>query len=273
MAETDGQASPAPETTSTTGTQTSTAAPESVSTSQPTSSPAPAQTDELIYDPELIRGKPELEALAKQLQASYTKKSQEIAQHRQKIQAFDDFASNPAQALQQLATQFGYTLTRAQAQQMVNEQKQQQQFEPQSWDDVINKAKAESRQEVLKELEPFLNNVKETRKGQLEKLLDDNCPDWRVYEDDMMKTLKNHPTLVNDPEKLYRMSVPASVLESRATQAALRKLQTKVESSQLSSGSSTNQTADSKPKGKMTFNQSVEYAKAKLAASGIKPPN
>lgn len=271
MAETDGQVSQAPETT-VTGTQTSTAAPESVSTSQPTSSPAPAPTEELIYDPEMIRGKPELEALAKQLQGSYTKKSQEIAQHKQKIQAFDEFAANPAQALQQLATQFGYTLTRAQAQQMVNEQ-QKQQFEPQSWDEVINKAKAETRQEVLKELEPFLNNVKETRKGQLEKLLDDTCPDWRVYEDDMMKTLQTHPTLVNDPEKLYRMSVPASVLESRAAQAALRKLQNKAESAQISSGSSTNQTADSKPKGKMTFNESVEYAKAKLASQGIKPPH
>lgn len=271
MAEADGQVSTAPEVTPTV-TQTSATTPESVSTSQPTSTTAPVQTEELIYDPEMIRGKPELEALAKQLQGSYTKKAQEIAAQKQKIQAFDDFAANPATALQQLANQFGYQLTKAQAQQIVNEQTQPQ-FEPQSWDDVIKKAKTETRQEVLKELEPFLNQVKETRKGQLEKMLDESCPDWRVYEDEMTKTLRDHPTLANDPVKLYSLSVPSDVLASRAAQAALKKLQSKAESAQLSSGSSTNQTADSKPKGKMSFNESVEYAKAKLAAQGIKPPH
>ncbi|MDD5189458.1 MAG: hypothetical protein PHE50_00265 [Dehalococcoidales bacterium] len=272
MAETDGQVSEGTPTT-VTGSETTQAAPESQTTSPQTSTSAPATAEETFFDPESIKGKPELEAAYKQMQAAFTKKTTAFKEHSQKIQAYDSFMQNPAQALQQLASQYGYSLTRAQAQQMVNDQAQQQnQFEPKSWDEVMQVAEQRAEQRIMQKLSPFLNEVKETRKGQLEKMLDDSCPDWRVYEDGMMQTLQKHPTLVNDPVKLYQLSVPSEVLESRAAQAAMRKLQTKVESAQLSGGSTTTQQASSKPNGKLSFDQAVKFAKAQLASHGMKPP-
>lgn len=268
MAEADGQATTAPETTS--GPQTSQAAPESQSTpAQTTSTGSVAET---FFDPESIKGKPELEAAYKQMQGEFTRRTTELKKHEQKVKAYDAFTSNPAQALQELASQYGFTLTKAQAQAIVNEQAPSQ-FEPNSWEDVFKMAEERAEKRVLGKLEPFVNKVKETAQSQTEKLLDENCPDWRVYEDPMMKNLQSHPTLVNDPVMLYRLSVPSEVLESRAAQQALRKLQDKVSSSELSSGSTTTQQASDKPKGPMKFDDAVKYAKSKLAAEGKRPPN
>lgn len=271
MAEADGQASQAPETTS--GPQTSQAATGSESTGQQTTQQGSTQAEETFFDPESIKGKPELESAYKQMQAAYTKRTTELKKHEQKIKMYDAFAANPAQAIQEVAQQMGFKLTKAEAQAIANEQTQTNEFNPQSWDDVISKAKQDAKQEILKELSPFINQVKETRQSQVEKTLDEKCPDWRVYEPKMMEMLQKHPTLVNDPEELYRVSVPPEVWTARAAQAALRKLQDKVSASELSGGSTTTQQASDKPKGKMTFNESVEYAKKKLAAEGKRPPH
>lgn len=269
MAETDGQAGEGTQTT-VTGTETTGAAPESQPTGQQTTDSGTAP-EETFFDPESIKGKPELEAAYKEMQRAWTKKTASIKGQSQKVQAYDTFMQNPAQALQQLAASYGFQLTRAEAQKMVNQQESQ--FEPKSWDEVIEKTKKEAKEELLKELAPFLSEVKETRKGQLERTLDESCPDWRVHEEAMMATLKEHPTLVSDPVKLYRLSVPSEVLESRAAQAALRKLQTKAESAQLSAGSSTNQQANAKPRGRMTFDEAVKFAQSDLASRGIRPPH
>lgn len=273
MAETNGQAGEGSQASA----ETTGAAPESGVTVAQTTGNGSGQPEEIFYDPESIKGKPELEALAKQLQGAYTKRRMADAEYlksnKQKIDAYDSFQSNPVQSLQQLAGQLGYSLTKAEARQMLNEQDQNQPFEPKSWDEVFARAKAESKQEVLQELSPFLTQVKETRKGQIEKTLDESCPDWRVYEDQMMKTMAEHPSLVNDPVKLYRLSVPEEVFQSRATQAAIKKLQEKAQSSQLSAGSTTTKPAGFKPQGKMSFDQAVEYAKAQVASQGLKPPN
>jgi hypothetical protein len=264
MAEAEG--TPAPETTS--GPQTSTA---TESTSQQTTHSG-SETTETFFDPESIKGKPELELAYKQMQGEFTRRTTELKKHEQKIKMYDAFAANPAQAIQEVAAQMGYKLTKAEAQAIANEQGKSE-FAPQSWEDVISKAKSEAKQELLAELSPFINQVKEARQGQVEKTLDEKCPDWRVYEPKMMEMLQKHPTLVNDPEELYRVSVPPEVWTARATQAALRKLQDKVSASELSGGSTTTQPASDKPKGKMSFNESVEYAKRQLAAQGKRPPN
>lgn len=270
MAEADGQAGEGTQATS--GPETTPAAPESQSASQQTTdTTGTAQTEELFFDPESIKGKPELEAAFKLMQRSFTEKTTALKSHKSKIDAYDSFMSNPAQSLQQLASQYGYKLTRSEAQEIVEGKSASAdgQFEPKSWNDVWEVAE----KRILERLSPFLNQVKETRQSQLEKMLDDSCPDWRVYEDKMMDTLKKHPTLVNDPVTLYSISVPPDVRESRATQAALKKLQGKAEASQLSGGSTTNQQAGDRPKGRMEFNDAVEYAKRTLASRGIRPPN
>jgi len=250
-----------PKTTAAAGTE------GNVTPEQKTGTTGTVSEEETFFDPESIKGKPELEAAYKDMQRAFTKKTSALKENSKKIEAYDNFMRDPVGQLQALASQYGYSMTKAEAQRVIDQQNNVS--EPKSWDDVMSMAE----QRVLKRLEPFLSEVKETRKGQLEKMLDESCPDWRVYEDDMMKELQKHPTLVNDPVKLYRMSVPDEVWQSRATQAAIKKLQSKAESALVSGGSNTNKQASDSPRGPMPFSKAVEIAKAKLQAQGIRAPN
>jgi len=218
--------------------------------------------EESFFDPQSIKGKPELEAAYKEMQRAFTKKTSSLKEQSKKVEAYDAFMQDPISQMQNIAKQYGYSLSRAQAQEMA------QMNEPQSWDDVYSRAK----QEVLKDLQPIINEVRQTKKTQMEHMLDESCPDWRTYEDDMMQTLQKHPTLVNDPVKLYQLSVPSEVFTARATQAALKKLQTKAEHAQVSGGSTTNKSGSNLPKGKLSFQDAVKAAKAKLSADGLTEP-
>ena len=239
----------------------------SVSTDQKTDSGTEAE--ETFFDPSSIKGKPELEAAYKDMQRAWTKKTTDgklkVKEYETKAQAYDAFMANPVPQIKMLAQQYGLNITDAQAQQVAE---QVGNGEPQNWDDVYKVAE----QRVLQKLGPVLNDYQQTRKQNIEKQLDDNCPDWRQYEDEMQGNLQKHPSLVSDPVKLYQISVPEKVWQSRATQEAMRKLQSKAESAQVSGGSTTNKTQSNKPAGKMSFNEAVEYAKRTLQAQGMKPP-
>lgn len=217
------------------------------------------QAEETFFDPSTIKGKPELEAAYKQMQKAFTEKTTSLAKSKDKVDAYDNFISNPIPAIRQLAQQYGLTL--AEAKQIA----EQTQFEPKSWDEVFSKAKQETRQELMKELQPFFSEIKEVKKQAVEKTLDENCPDWRLYEDHMMTNLQDHPSLVKDPVKLYRMSLPDDVVESKAYQQALKKLQDKAKGAQVSTGSNTNKSGEVLPKA-TSFKEAVAIAKAKLAA-------
>lgn len=255
---------------STAGTDSQTTAQETqgnVNTDQTTQSGTEAE--ETFFDPSSIKGKPELEAAYKDMQRAWTKKTtegkQKIKEYETKAQAYDSFISNPIPQIKALAQQYGYNLTTEQAQEIADQKK----GEPQNWDDVYKIAE----QRVLQKLSPVLSDYQNTRKQHIEKMLDDNCPDWRQYEDDMQSNLQKHPSLVSDPVMLYKMSVPEKVWQSRAAQEAVKKLQSKAESAQVSGGSTTNKTSTQKPTGKMSFNEAVEFAKRKLTAEGLKAPS
>ena len=89
------------------------------------------QSEDIIYDPEEFARitsalPPELQAqakaLQKQLQGNYSKKTAEIAKQRAEVEAYDAFYKNPAAEVQRLAAQMGYKLTRAEAQEVANQQ-------------------------------------------------------------------------------------------------------------------------------------------------------
>lgn len=224
------------------------------------SGPDAGATTESFYDPKSIEHSPELQLLAKQLQGSYTKRMQEMATHRPKIEAYDRFSKDPMGTMRELAQQYGWQLVQAGDKQNPNEP-----WNPQSWDDVMVKAK----QEVLKEMRPVFDEVKSLKKQNVESYLDSHYSDWRTYEDAMMTKLQAHPSLVSDPDSLYRLAVPSEVWEARATKAAMKKLQATQDNAQVSGGTTTKQTT-TKPSGPMTFSQSVENAKRVLAEKGIR---
>lgn len=219
---------------------------------------------ESFFDPKSIEHSPELKAAYKQMQSKWTKELQKFKEGSKKAQAYDQFASNPVESMQKLAQQLGYNLV----QRDPNAKGEPDAEPPKTWQDVYSRAK----QEVLKELQPVLGEVKQLKQQNVEQYLDNNYGDWRTYETEMMQTLQSHPTLAHDPDKLYRLSVPEEVWEARATKAAMAKLKGSSENGQISGPSAaTKQTTNQAPPKGGTFNDYVAYAKAQLAREGIRP--
>lgn len=238
------------------------------------------QAQDVIYDPATYKtltgalneaGQGELagqvDAFVKSLQGNYTQKTQAIADARQKIEAYDALNRDPHGQLQSLAQRYGYQLTPANG----GKDDAKTDFEPQSWDDVMSAATERAKSAILQDLAPALQELQNMRKSSIEQQLSSIDPGWKTYEDNMMQMLNTHPTLANDPATLYRMSVPSDVLESRATQAALRRLENKTKSSNVAGGSSTTKTP-AQPEQASSFNEAVKIAQRKLADEGLRPP-
>lgn len=247
----------------------SAAAPEVNGTEQPSAATSPGQQEEeTFFNPEDIKDKPELMAAYKQMQAAFTKKTQGIKSKAQAAEAYEQFMANPHANIAELAQKLGYQLTPAQQAAMDNQEK----GDPQTWDEVYQTAEERAYNRIKKDLEPLINSFKDMKRTSIEKMLDDSAPDWRQYEDEMQANLQKHPTLVNDPLMLYSLSIPANVRESRATQAALKKLKEKMDSAEPSGISTTKQSKVPAPEKGMSFRESVAYAQQKLAEKGIKAP-
>jgi len=233
--------------------------------SEGTAAPAPEDT---FHDPKDLP--PELQARYKGMQRSYTKKMEAIKQDREAAERYRAFERDPHNTIQRVAQQMGYSLNRAgEAPDPAHAADALGDWQPQSWQEVLGKAKemalAEFRQEQGSQLEPVLTELQGLRKTNIEKLLDDEVPEWREHEDRMQEVLGAHPTLVNDPVQLARLAIPDDVQQSKAMQAALRSLQNKAESGQVSSGSTTRQAKPARPSGPLTFAQSVALAKQQIA--------
>lgn len=266
---TEGQPASGPETTTAAAPAGDTGKPEGDTVTGKTAKGTPEPSEESFFDPASIKGKPELEAAYKNMQRAFGKKMEAIKGDRKKIDAYDSFTKDPVTAMQNMAQRYGFKLTRAEAAQAV--QDNQPPAEPQTWDDVYKTAEQRAYDRVIQRLSPIINEVQSLRKSNLEKMLDDNCPDWRQYEDEMSVTLKQHPTLVSEPAKLYRMSVPPEVLESRAMQQALKKLESKAKGT-VAGASTTKSKSLDMPDKPLSFNEAVEFAKNKLREQGLTAP-
>jgi len=264
MAETDaGGGQAAADSTGTTVHAPDASAGTSGSSAQTTGNGPDAGAIESFFDPTSIADKPELQAAYKQMQGSFTKRMQEMAKHRPKIDAYDRFEKDPMGTMRQLAAQYGWQLV-----QNGQNQEQSKDWSPQTWDDVLGKAK----QEVMKDMKPVFEEITNLKKQNVETYLDNKFPDWRTYEPQMLETLQAHPSLVKDPDALYRLAVPTEVWQARATKEAMAKLAAKGEQAKISGGNATTKPTPSGPTGKLTFDQAVQAAKEKLAAQGLRRP-
>lgn len=228
------------------------------STAQTTGNGPVASVEESFFDPASIQDKPELLAAYKQMQGSYTKAMQKSKEHLPMVDAYRQFQADPVGTMQRLAQQYGQRVI------PIGEE-QPKDFNPTSWDDV----KQHFFNEFKKEMAPVFNEVRDLKKQNVETYLDGHFPDWREYEGQMMETLQANPTLVKDPEKLYRASVPEHVLEARYTAKAMQKIKATSANAQVSGGTTTTRPTQQVPAGPLSFNQAVEAAKAKLAQRGI----
>lgn len=230
---------------------------QAVETTDATAPPEQRTSDaeDSFFDPSELP--PELLPAYKSMQAAWTKKTQGLAADRRKIQEYDEFMRDPQGNLQRLMQRFGYS-----------QPQQQEEFNPQSWDDVISQAKQQAIAEFQQLMAPVMNEIRGWKRNQLESQFDDAFPQWRQYEDEMSQMIQRHPSLVQDPDALLRAAIPREVFESQATQRALKKLRDKTEASKVSAGSRTVRNPDSAP-GKMSFGDAVAFAKKQLAEQGI----
>jgi hypothetical protein len=231
---------------------------------------AVAEESEQFYDPKDLS--PENLQQFKQMQRSFTKKMQSLKGDRSKLEAYDQFMRDPLSAVQRLAQQHGYQITKADAAAAAANAN----WEPKSWEDVISRAKSEAKQEAIREVyqqfAPYANEIKRTKQSHIVSVLDAEVPEWRQYEDEMIQAVQMHPTLANDPAMLARLAIPKEVQEGKAMQAALKRMEKKTTGARVSSGSSTSKSANgTKPNRPLSINEAVAFAKEKLARQGVRP--
>lgn len=212
----------------------------------------------------------ELKPAYKQMQAAFTRKTQGLKEQRDKIAAYDAFNADPVGSIQNLAKHYGLNLTRAEAQAAADGASGNgESWQPKSWDEVIKRIQAETRESLLNELEPVLRDVRDTKRSQIERDLDEQVPEWRQYEEEMTAALNAHPTLVKDPIALARLALPERIFEARATQRALKKLEDRGRSSKVSGGSQTQRPpAGPDPNKRQTFHEAVQNARQQLEQDG-----
>jgi hypothetical protein len=179
-------------------------------------------------------------SLARSYQADYTRKMQEISgmrtdvqQNQHAAQLMQALQANPQGTIQMLAQQYGVNMG-APADGNGAGQSDPADWQPKNWQDARQTIAQEAVNQVLQQLQPVIQQTQEAKQSTIEAQLNDIDPAWKRYEPQMIRTLQMHPTLSSNPEMLYRMSVPAEVLESRATQRALKLLQSKTSSGRVS---------------------------------------
>lgn len=214
-------------------------------------------TEPTFFDPSGLSE--DLVPAYKQMQGDYTRKLQEIAKSRDKIRAYDAALNDPRGTIEMLARQYEIPVNFGQAQSNGAGTVGAEEWNPQDWNEVIERAGNAGYERAMAELRPFVAN---TRKSQLERDLDGAFPEWRQYEDRFAQTLQDHPTLATDAHLLAQAATPREVLEAKATQVALRKLEQRSEGNK-SKPSSTTKVPET-PQGPMTVQQSYDLAMKQL---------
>jgi hypothetical protein len=208
--------------------------------------------------------KEQAKALQKSLQGNYTKKTQALAENQKKIDAYNAIMANPTAAIKQYAAQYGLTVSEAAAQQANIDPN-----DPQDWNTVYSTAEERALKKFEEKYGHVFNELQTLKKESIEKTLTELDPAWHQYEDAMLANMQKHPTLAQDAATLYRMSVPPEVLESRATQAALRKLENKGRSANIAGSSTTTKKPGGvDPNAKPSFQEAVALAKQQIKSKG-----
>lgn len=224
-------------------------------------------TGESFFDPKSIEHSPELMQAYKQMQGNFSKHMQTVRSEQAKIEAYNQAMQDPVGTIRQLANQYGMTVVNGGPQ-----GEESREFNPKNWDDVTSHIRSQVAEELRREYEPLLGEVKSLKRQNIEQYLDSNYVDWRTYETEMINTLRQHPSMANDPDTLYRLSVPQSVIEARATERALKKLKSGADAGAVPGAAKATQSTSDKPTGKLSFNEAVEYAKSQLRKRGITGP-
>lgn len=207
-----------------------------------------------------------LEAAYKQMQGAFTKRMTSLAGDAKKLQAYDAFMADPVAQMRELAGRNGMQLVPNNGQPNGSQDQgveEGNQWEPSTWDDVFSRVEDRIMGKLQSSFKPIMDRVQNLTTQSIEQKLAEIDGNWQVHEDDMKANLKAHPTLVNDVGMLYRMSVPEDVQNSRAVQAALKKLEDKGRAAQAGD-KSTSVRSQPAPQKIDSFDAAVSAAKSQL---------
>ena len=151
----------------------------------------------------------------KAMQKSFTRAMQRIAGDRDKVAMYDQLMTNPQQAIEQLARKAG-----VQIQQPVNQQTGEEVSDTDTtkW---IRKIVQDTLAPTIASMRTEQANIKAQTAIAY---LNENHPDWYLYEDVMSELVKKHPSLRDDLDSLYTLSKTGA---DRA--ATVKKASTKTE--------------------------------------------
>ncbi len=239
---------------------------QSATPSQTTQKGSSTGSEESFFDVKSIENNPELMKAYKQMQGDYSKKMGEIRGIRNDADLYRQIMQDPQGAIRQYAQQFGMTVVDGKPTADGDGE-----FNPKSWNEVVQHIKQEARDELTSEFAPVMDEVKNLKRQSIEQRLDSDFPDWRQYEGQMVDMLSKHPTLVSDPETLYEMSIPPKLRQQRAYEAAMAKIRGEQEASQVNGANRTTQDTGNRPNGPLTIAEAAKLASAQLRAKGIKP--
>jgi hypothetical protein len=237
---------------------------------------APESREEPTFYPEDLPDDPAIQAAYSQMRGAWTRAMQSVSKDRQKIEAFDAFERSPVETLRQLVTQYGYALVPSPGAgdppyqgnlQAAPQGQPDEEWQPQSWQELLDRAEKQAEQRVLQRLNPILSRVQQQQAQSVEHQLDEIDPLWRTYEPEMRKNLERAPHLGDDISLLYEVSVPMEVRKARYTKEAVQRLQKQANAAQPE-GKSQKSRSQPAPKAAGSFSEAVQQAREEGRRAG-----
>jgi hypothetical protein len=234
----------------------------------------PLEQQDHFFDPSKVPE--ELKPIYKAMQAAYTKKTQALAEQRKKIEAYDAFARDPVGTLEQLARQYGYTLTKsgpATGQGQGNPFADPN-YQPQTWADLASDISNFVTQQLVSQLgqviQPLYRSVEQITSKHIESQLDQIDPNWHLYEEEIKQNMQLFPQLIQTPDglhKLYKISVPDEVYRGRIVKGVLEKYNEKAHAAKMATKSQSKM-ATATVRKITSFEDAVALAKEQLKKGG-----
>ena len=142
----------------------------------------------------------ELKPAFKKMQASFTRAMQKVAGDKDKVELYDKLMNDPERAVEILAAKVGLKVSKEGT---VTKDKTS---DSEADSETVRFIKKLIQDELTPKLEGFRQEqAKLTAQAKIVQLNEEH-PDWYLYEDIMVDLVKEHPSLKEDTAKLYKLA-------------------------------------------------------------------
>lgn len=184
----------------------------------------------------------------KKMQASFTRRMQAIASDKEKINLYNQIVAGGPDAVKILAQKVGLSIV---------DKGSDKEGSPEYGDSsTISWLRKEMKSMIEEAIGPVKENTNKVKASQVERYLDENHSDWRLYDDVMADLVTKHPTLGEDVDSLYELARGAATKIERLKAASNKRSSTVTKSSTSSRPASI-------PKRAETLEEAISMAKAK----------